>query len=358
MAPRKKTQVALTFDTTGSMRPCIAEVRRKLEQMLKSLFAEIPDLEIAIGAHGDYCDARTSYVTKWIDFTSDLHALTKFVRDVGNTGGGDAEECYELVLHEARDLSWDVHSRKILVPFADDRPHPAHDRQNVLGLDWRTEAQELAKIGVEIYAVQCLGKSYANAFYRELASITGGYHLALDQFQEVVDLIVAIGYKQVGAEQLARHEETVYRSGRMSRTLDRAFNVLAERSDSIRFKPLASGLEPVSPGRFQMLRVDIPSDIRGFVEHNDLEFRKGKGFYEFTKTETIQEGKEVVLRDKETGDMYTGDVARSMIGLPSGVRGRLKPAHLDKYDVFVQSTSYNRKLVPGTRFLYEVDMSR
>lgn len=46
-----------------------------------------------------------------------------------------------------------------------------------------------------------------------------------------------------------------------------------------------------------------------------------------------------------------------MLGLDSHT-ARIRPAALDKYAVFVQSTSVNRKLVGGTRFLYEVDVSR
>jgi hypothetical protein len=73
------------------------------------------------------------------------------------------------------------------------------------------------------------------------------------------------------------------------------------------------------------------------------------------KTETIQGHKEIVLMDKATGDLFTGEDARDMLGLPRDSTARIKPAALDKYVVFVQSTSYNRKLVGGTRFLYEVD---
>lgn len=87
-------------------------------------------------------------------------------------------------------------------------------------------------------------------------------------------------------------------------------------------------------------------------------FQKGRGFYEFTKTETIQESKEVVLVDRLTGDMFTGGAARRMIGAPPGERVRIKPTTLKKYRIFVQSTSYNRRLVGGTNFLYEVDRSR
>lgn len=54
-----------------------------------------------------------------------------------------------------------------------------------------------------------------------------------------------------------------------------------------------------------------------------------------------------------TGDMFTGPEACEVIG--AGGSSRIKPTSLDKWRVFVQSTSYNRVLIPGTGFLYEVD---
>jgi hypothetical protein len=38
-----------------------------------------------------------------------------------------------------------------------------------------------------------------------------------------------------------------------------------------------------------------------------------------------------------------------------GASVRIKPSNLEKYSVFVQSTSANRKLIGGTKFLYEVE---
>ncbi len=350
-----KNQVVFNFDTTGSVRPCIRQIQRNVAGAFAPLFTEIPGLEIGVGANGDYCDARTSYVTTRLDLTTDLHKLTQFVRNIGYTDGGDAAECYELVLNEARQYSWAVHAEKVFVLIGDDVPHSQNDLQNKQRLNWRAEAQVLRDLGVTIYAVQCLNRRYAESFYREL----GDLYFTLDQFSEVPDLIQAMCYKQAGDEALTRFEETVARAGRMNRALDKSFRVLAGRGNkSTRYKPVPRGLNPVSPGRFQILFVDETTDIRGFVEENGLVFNAGRGFYEFTKPETIQENKEVVLRDKVTGDMYSGNAARNMIGLPPGIRGRIKPADLGKYDVFVQSTSYNRKLVGGTRFLYEVDMSR
>ena len=41
--------------------------------------------------------------------------------------------------------------------------------------------------------------------------------------------------------------------------------------------------------------------------------------------------------------------------LPIGENARINPTDLEKYTVFVQSTSVNRKLIGGTSFLYEVE---
>jgi hypothetical protein len=145
----------------------------------------------------------------------------------------------------------------------------------------------------------------------------------------------------------------VKKQGRMNRGLDRMFGTMMKREMSTEFGD--TDLRAVSSGRFQFLDVDRDMPIKQFVLENGLTFKTGRGFYEFMKTETIQGHKEVVLMDRKTGDLYSGERAREMLGLPPGATVRIKPASLEKFVVFVQSTSYNRKLISGTRFLYEVE---
>ena len=93
--------------------------------------------------------------------------------------------------------------------------------------------------------------------------------------------------------------------------------------------------------------------------NNSLLFKAGRGFYEFTKPEIISHKKEVVLIEKETGDMFTGKFFsfailgkkfkkskkinfRKTLGreacdlIGAGGAGRIKPAALKKWRVFVQ----------------------
>lgn len=345
-------EVVFSFDTTGSMYPCLTQVRKKIKATVTRLMKEIPGMRIGIIAHGDYCDAGSTYVTKALDLTDDVEKICRFVERVEPTGGGDAPECYELVLHEAQALSWTPSYHKCFVLIGDDVPHgPA---QNPKRLNWREEVDKLGKKGIPVYGVQALGRKHATPFYRELAEKSGGFHLDLDQFAYITDLVLAICYKQSSDEKLEAYEKEIVAQGRLDRSLNNLFNTMMKRE-----KPAptfaAADLHAVPPGRFQVLSVDADTPIKDLVVENGLRFKKGRGFYEFTKTETIQAGKEVVLMDKKTGDRFSGVKARELLGLPEGMTTRIRPTSLEKYAVFVQSTSANRKLMGGTRFLYEVE---
>jgi hypothetical protein len=346
-----RVEVVFSFDTTGSMYPCLAQVRKKLGGAVTRLMKEIPGVRIGIIAHGDYCDEGSTYVTKVLDLTDDKDAIVRFVERVGPTGGGDAPECYELVLHQARGMSWTSGYTKAFVLIGDDVPHGPS--QNPKKLDWRKEVDALGRMGIPVYGVQALNRRHATPFYTELARTSGGFHLSLDQFSHVTDMLLAICYKQSSDVKLQAYEAEVAKEGRMSRGLNTMFSTMLNRATPSIFG--AADLRAVPSGRFQVLEVDKDIPIKDFVTENGLRFKPGRGFYEFTKTETIQGRKEVVLMDRKTGDLFSGERAREMLGLPPGESVRIRPANLEKYAVFVQSTSNNRKLIGSTRFLYEVE---
>lgn len=344
-------EVVFSFDTTGSMYPCLTQVRRNLKSTVTRLLDEIPGIRIGIIAHGDYCDAGSTYVTKHMDLSGNVDTICNFVQTVEATGGGDAPECYELVLHEAQSFSWSPTSIKTLVMIGDDIPHaPAQTPQK---LNWRKELEKLTKLDITVYGIQALNRSHATLFYKELADQSGGFHLNLDQFSYITDFFLSVCYQQSSQDQLQAYEQEVANQGRMNRGLNRMFNTLLKRDASNEFGE--ADLRAVSPGRFQVLDVDQDISIKAFVLENGLTFKVGRGFYEFTKTETIQGHKEIILMDRKTGDLFEGEAARDMLGLPAGTTMRIKPSNLEKYVVFVQSTSANRKLMGKTRFLYEVE---
>lgn len=368
-----KVEIVFNFDTTGSMYPVLTKVRENLDAIVTRLFKELPQLRIGIGANGDYCDAGRPYITAHTDLTDKLFDLSKFIREVRPTGGGgNGGEAYELALRETRTkYSWSADSAviKILVMIGDEIAHPPMHGGNMQRIEWRQEAKALLDQGISIYTIQALDRrdQNASAFYSNLAEIGGGCYMRLDQFDEIVPLVQAIAFRQISTERVKEFETEVASKGLISRTLDRSFSVLSGRvsnfqspTTSTRYAAAATSgdLVPVSPGRFQVLPITEDVVIRNFVESQSLPFKTGRGFYEFTKREEVQERKEVILKDRTTGDMFCGDAARNIIGLPKGERAMLKPDPNSKYQVFIQSTSYNRKLIAGSNFLYEVDTNQ
>jgi hypothetical protein len=103
-----------------------------------------------------------------------------------------------------------------------------------------------------------------------------------------------------------------------------------------------------------VLAVPNDEDIMTFSANNGLTFQRGKGFYHFTKPELIQKNKEIVLREKSTGDFFEGNMCRKMLNLITyDENKRIKPTDFPQYDIFIQSTSLNRKLIGGSQFLYD-----
>lgn len=347
-------EVVFSFDTTGSMFPCLTQVRRDVSNMVNKLFDEIPNIRIGIIAHGDYCDADRFYVTKILDITTNRNEISGFIKNVGATFGGDFPECYELVLHQARSLNWTSGKNKVLVMIGDATPHSPHERQNTLSLDWRNELGLLCEAGIHVYAVQALNRSCSTSFYKEMAQRTGGFHLNLNQFSDVRDLIMGVCYKQQGEEQLQEFYDRMKESGNLTRSKHTFMTTLMGTSEVYSASETGSAVE----GRFQSMAIDHDCSIRDFVEAQGLAFKAGKGFYEFTKPAIIQAKKEVLLINNETGDVIMGDEARSRLGLPmegTSTVKKVRPNTVRGYTPFVQSTSYNRKLLGGATFLYEVE---
>lgn len=100
--------------------------------------------------------------------------------------------------------------------------------------------------------------------------------------------------------------------------------------------------------------VDSQNDgvqIKDFVEAQGIHFTKGCAFYQLNKTETVQDYKQIAIRDKMQGLVYSGIAARNMLGLPHSGAVKLAPGQHGQYEIFVQSTSVNRKLMENTNVM-------
>ncbi len=165
-----------------------------------------------------------------MDFSNDADQLCKFVGAVKKTSGGDSPECYELVLQDAKSLSWTylaseeratnrVETMKALVIIGDEVPH---EGAKANGREWRKELEALKvclrcasgshtqrktnnnlqyalctqAMGIHVYGVQCGQEPGADEFYRTLAEVSGGHHLRLENIKEMGRLIQGLCYRQ------------------------------------------------------------------------------------------------------------------------------------------------------------------
>jgi len=194
----KTTAFVALFDTTGSMKPAIQQVRQKLRDLVEMMRQDIPDLKIGLIAHGDYCDGPNAVLV--LDLTDDLEKIMNFISNTPNTSGGDAPECYELALHRANLMSWPKEGGSVVL-IGDDEPHDPNYPGNTDHLDWREEVKALKAKNVNVFPMQCLFSTHrpqVNKFWEEVSGLSGTPLLILDDFKESSDVLGAVAYAGAG----------------------------------------------------------------------------------------------------------------------------------------------------------------
>jgi hypothetical protein len=116
---------------------------------------------------------------------------------------------------------------------------------------------------------------------------------------------------------------------------------------------IKSKLVDISP-EVKFFDVTSTDAIKPFVEAKTRKpYVAGTAFYQLTKKEDeVQDYKQIALRDKKAGSVYSGVQARNILGLPHNGTVKVAPGNHGGYDIFIESTSVNRKLLPGTQVLY------
>lgn len=203
------SEVVFSFDTTGSMSPCIAQVRANVDKLCAELFKEIPDLKIGLISHGDYCDGLRCIDI--LPLTNDPFKVKKFVVETPNTGGGDAPECYELVLNKVREMGWGKETNKLFVMIGDNEPHhvgyptsPYKGGHNIF--DWRKEVSALKELGIMVYGLQCL---YPIPFWNDFAKEAGTPLLRLTNFAAASEILKGFVYVTAGSDAFSRYESRI-----------------------------------------------------------------------------------------------------------------------------------------------------
>jgi hypothetical protein len=345
--------LVISFDHTGSMSSILNTVKSRIRELIDFVFREVPSVRIGIVVHNDYGNLPDNLVHV-LPLTNDRLLIERFLSADYRPGGQGAVAGYAVAIDKVRQMDWQS-DRRVCLVIGDEKPHEKGERW--CGVtepnDWREMCKELAGRAVQIYGVQCLNDRTRSFFYEGMARLTGGIKLDLAQFQHIPEYIMAVVHKQKG-------------------TLEDFQASRAEFSTNIAFRNMFAKLRGVHDqaaedawtkagdllSRFQVATVPYAITIKDFVEGMGISFKRGRSYYQLTKPETVQANKEVVFVSKATGEAVMDTYwCRQQLGLPYGVKGELNPRFLDaarEYDIFIQSNSYNRKLVPS-KFLYELD---
>jgi hypothetical protein len=94
------------------------------------------------------------------------------------------------------------------------------------------------------------------------------------------------------------------------------------------------------------------ASIKELSTHYTGKYVKGTVFYQLMKRESrIQDYKVICVQEKNSRNIYSGRAARDLLGLPHIGTIAVAPGNHGDYEIFVQSTSVNRKIPLGSRIL-------
>lgn len=120
-----------------------------------------------------------------------------------------------------------------------------------------------------------------------------------------------------------------------------------------------ANLTPMDPSEYVLIPVPADERIDVFVKGCGPNYNIGKAFYQLNSGRKpkgragviVQGNKQVIVVEKATNKAYSGPEARKLIGLPD-YEVTVDPTKINAdFDVYVQSTSINRKLFAGTKLL-------
>lgn len=200
VTPKKELlDYVVAFDTTGSMGSYIAAVKKHVEDLIPQMFSQGIDLRMKIIAFGDYCDMIGGFnfgnAYQQSSFTDNQQELINFVKTAKNTGGGDEDEFYELVIKKiVEETPWRADSKRAVLFIADCAPHRPDYQYfgKARQIDWKEEAKKAAALNIAFDTLSIHGEKFK--WYKELSAITKGVYMPFQSSHKMADVFTASAY--------------------------------------------------------------------------------------------------------------------------------------------------------------------
>jgi hypothetical protein len=167
--------ISFVVDATGSMGDEIEYLKLELEDVLTKTFSQYNNLELRASSVF-YKDEGDDYVTKYVNFNSDLLKVLNFIKLQKAGGGGDMPEALDAALETAIDsLSWSSNARTKIMFIILDAPSHNGSQDKIYSLMYKAAAK-----GIRIVPIVCSGADKSTEFLmRSVALATNGTYLFL-----------------------------------------------------------------------------------------------------------------------------------------------------------------------------------
>ncbi len=167
--------IAFVVDATGSMSDEIDFLKIELEDVIRNTFAQHADLDLHVGSVF-YRDKGDEYLSRHIDFQTDLLKVLNFIKLQRAGGGGDMPEAVDVALQTALDsLHWSSAARSRILFLVLDAPPHDEAIEKMFELIQKASAK-----GVRIVPVVCSGADKSTEFImRSIALATNGDYVFL-----------------------------------------------------------------------------------------------------------------------------------------------------------------------------------
>jgi DNA-directed RNA polymerase subunit RPC12/RpoP/uncharacterized protein YegL len=181
---RDGLDIAIVFDSTGSMQGEIDEVKNKIQRIGNALLKMIPKTRISICT---YRDQRDVYVVKGIPLTDNLGQLILYLEQISASGGGDQPEAVD------EGLRWSIENnqfrrsaRKVILLFGD---APPHQSRNLACQKWAADFRNQQR-GI-VSTVTCRSDHPLEEF-SAIAKIGGGESFLTRNEHEIVKQLMVL----------------------------------------------------------------------------------------------------------------------------------------------------------------------
>lgn len=204
---RKKFQGVFTFDVTGSMSRYFETCRENISTIIGQVNEIVPGSQFAVGyfrEHGN--EISHDKIFDVTDFKENENELYNLISQIQKGGGGfDCRCCVEDCFQKANNLSWfSGEDGKAFVCFVDQYPNGVKGTTKPCAyeVDWEWEVKEFKKKGIKVYPIFAGDNRKIRKFYQNIADMTNGRLLPIDDVHLLVELLVAIAMKETGNLQL------------------------------------------------------------------------------------------------------------------------------------------------------------